>query len=201
MANTRRPPKDGHDCPYCGTTGMSESESRRHRRTHPPEERVLTCEHCGKVFHGWGAAYITHVRAHEEFEQRFWANVDKNGPGGCWIWTWHKRGGGRYGFHTLGKRQFSAYRVAYELIVGPIPEGLELDHLCRVTECVNPAHLEPVPRDENMRRALDARVDRPCPHCDFVTINLPALMNHVRWRHPKPELASATRSSADRSKP
>lgn len=45
-----------------------------------------------------------------------------------------------------------AHRVAYELWVGPIPEGMELDHRCKVRACINPAHLEPVTHAENMRR-------------------------------------------------
>ena len=65
----------------------------------------------------------------------------------CWIWTGGLRGDG-YG--KLRNRQ--AHRVIYERIVERIPEGLELDHLCRVTACVNPTHLEPVTRLENMRR-------------------------------------------------
>lgn len=53
--------------------------------------------------------------------------------------------------YVNGRRQ-PAHRVAYELFVGPIPEGLTLDHLCRVRHCVNPLHLEPVTRGENTRR-------------------------------------------------
>lgn len=50
-----------------------------------------------------------------------------------------------------------AYRVVYELAVGPIPAGLVLDHLCRVIACVNPAHLEPVTHAENVRRGAAHR--------------------------------------------
>jgi hypothetical protein len=75
---------------------------------------------------------------------------------GCWIWTASKKvtvRAGSYGSFTVqsGKNQL-AHRVAYELYVGPIPEGLELDHLCRRPECVNPAHLEPVDHRENLAR-------------------------------------------------
>jgi hypothetical protein len=49
-----------------------------------------------------------------------------------------------------------AHRFAYELLVGPIPEDLELDHLCRVRHCVNPAHLEPVTHLENILRGMRA---------------------------------------------
>jgi len=67
---------------------------------------------------------------------------------GCWLWTGYINPNG---YAMFGRRW--AHRVAYEFFVGPIPEGLELDHLCRVPACVNPAHLEAVTHRENMRRA------------------------------------------------
>lgn len=78
-------------------------------------------------------------------EELFFNNVDKSGD--CWIWTAAiDRGGyGRY-------KHKAAHRVSYELLVGPIPQGLDLDHLCRVRACVNPSHLEPVTRRENLLR-------------------------------------------------
>lgn len=71
---------------------------------------------------------------------------------GCWEWTASKTGDG-YGQLRAEGTMRRAHRVAYELIEGPIPEGLQLDHLCRVRHCINPAHLEPVTPVENMRRA------------------------------------------------
>ena len=73
---------------------------------------------------------------------------------GCWLWTGPVTGGG-YGQISIGRRIDGfrpAHRVSYELHVGPIPAGLDLDHLCRVKICVNPAHLEPVTRRENLMR-------------------------------------------------
>src|SRR5882724_3748162 len=77
---------------------------------------------------------------------------------GCWLWTGQKdRGGyGRIGITENG-RCFKrlAHRLSYEAFVGPIPKGLEIDHLCRVHCCVNPAHLEPVTRNVNMQRGVN----------------------------------------------
>lgn len=81
---------------------------------------------------------------------RFWRYVNKTDT--CWLWTGSASRG--YGAFTVsvGRTGVSAYRYAYELLVGPIPNGLELDHLCRVRQCVNPAHLEPVTHRENLMR-------------------------------------------------
>ena len=74
-------------------------------------------------------------------EERFWAKVNKTKN--CWLWTGHLTWDG-YGGFWLGKTEVRAHRYAYELLVGPIPEGLTLDHLCRNRPCVHPLHLEPV---------------------------------------------------------
>lgn len=83
-------------------------------------------------------------------EDRFWLKVNKD-AGDCWLWTALKNGSG-YGIITINKKVRLAHRFAYELLVGPIPDGLQLDHLCRVRHCVNPAHLEPVTCRENLHR-------------------------------------------------
>jgi hypothetical protein len=72
---------------------------------------------------------------------------------GCWLWTGAVNPGG-YGHILYGDKTISAHRASYELHVGPIPEGLHIDHLCRVRSCINPDHLEPVTRSENARRGL-----------------------------------------------
>lgn len=78
------------------------------------------------------------------------AHVSRN-VDGCWLWTGRVDRNG-YGRFSLGTERL-AHRVAFRLFVGPVPDGLELDHLCRSRSCVNPAHLEPVTRRENLRRS------------------------------------------------
>ena len=72
-------------------------------------------------------------------------------PFGCWVWTGEILEHG-YGRVSWGPHRYPAHRVAYELYVGPIPEGMQLDHLCRNRRCVNPAHVEPVTCRENLLR-------------------------------------------------
>lgn len=72
-------------------------------------------------------------------------------PDGCWVWTDAARAG--YGFLLVNGKKQMAHRVSYELHVGPIPEGLQIDHLCRNKLCVNPTHLEPVTQRENILRS------------------------------------------------
>ena len=68
---------------------------------------------------------------------------------GCWLWmaSLNRKGYGSF-------QSQAAHRVAYQLLVGPIPDGLHIDHLCRVRNCVNPSHMEPVTPAENQRRGL-----------------------------------------------
>jgi hypothetical protein len=69
----------------------------------------------------------------------------------CWFWTGVVNGSG-YGSTWLGGKWVGAHRLAYETLRGPIPAHYDIDHLCRRRLCVNPEHLEPVTRRENLRR-------------------------------------------------
>lgn len=75
----------------------------------------------------------------------------KPGPNGCWLWTGAKSVSG-YGHVRYRRKVCVVHRVVYELLVGPIPDGLVLDHLCRVRHCCAPTHLEPVTDAENIAR-------------------------------------------------
>lgn len=88
-------------------------------------------------------------------DERFWARVQKTDT--CWLWTGGRMG--NYGSATVDGSTIRAHRYAYLTLVGPIPEGLVLDHLCRVTLCVNPAHLEPVTDRVNTRRGISQPAD------------------------------------------
>lgn len=83
---------------------------------------------------------------------RFAAEVAAPSASACWEWVGARldRGYGVMGRPGGGSRL--AHRISYEVFVGPIPDGLTIDHLCRNTWCVNPAHLEPVSQGENVRR-------------------------------------------------
>ena len=81
--------------------------------------------------------------------ERLLQKTDRSGE--CWLWTASLTTRG-YGKVRVNGRYCTAHRVAYELLLGPVPEGLELDHLCRVRRCINPAHLEAVTHQENVLR-------------------------------------------------
>jgi HNH endonuclease len=89
-----------------------------------------------------------------DWAERFWSKVDKSaGDDGCWAWLGAFDAYGYSRYYRLSDRHPTAgHRVAYELAVGPIPVGLTIDHLCRNTGCVNPAHMEPVTCRENVLR-------------------------------------------------
>jgi hypothetical protein len=95
----------------------------------------------------------------ERLPARFWSKVER-GALGCWLWSGSQLPFG-YGMFMTGsrtdgsRRVVVAHRFAYERLVGPIAAGLQIDHLCSVPPCVNPAHLEPVtPLENTLRRAV-----------------------------------------------
>lgn len=129
--------------------------------------------------HGWCRKHYDRWRRHGDplyerptLEERFWAKVDQSGgPDACWPWT-AKIGRANYGAFD----DCHAHIVAYQLTFGPVPEGLELDHVCHTADlscrgggtclhrrCCNPAHLEAVTHQENSRRGRSP--NRAKTHC------------------------------------
>ena len=84
---------------------------------------------------------------------RMWERIEPEPMSGCWIYMGHRSNG--YGKLRIGGRKGTtqwAHRVMYEELIGPIPKGLQLDHLCRNRVCVRPSHLEPVTNKVNASR-------------------------------------------------
>lgn len=98
--------------------------------------------------------------------ERFWSKCTPEPNSGCWLWLAfvHHDGYGRFRFSS---RMAVAHRVAYAALVGEVPSGLQLDHLCRERSCCNPAHLEPVTQQVNILRGdagAHERLKTHCPH-------------------------------------
>lgn len=89
----------------------------------------------------------------------FWKWIEMHDEDKCWPWVGARNSAG-YGVVRINGINHLAHRVAYERTVGPIPEGLTIDHLCRTRSCCNPAHMEPVTREENGRRGELVRLTR-----------------------------------------
>lgn len=99
-------------------------------------------------------------------EQRLLALVHKTPS--CWLFEGQKntQGYGRMRMGGRGGRHLPAHRISYEIYVGPIPDGMVLDHLCRVVNCVNPAHLQAVTQRTNVLRGLaPAAVNAQLTNC------------------------------------
>lgn len=89
-----------------------------------------------------------------ELLERFMSLISPEPNTGCWIFLGALDPSG-YGVFSISRKRFRAHRVAYELLVAPIPDGLVLDHLCRSRWCSNPGHLEPVTSSENTKRGAN----------------------------------------------
>lgn len=95
--------------------------------------------------------------------ERFFTKVQKTDK--CWLWKAYIMNTGYGQFYANGNLCL-AHRFSYEWHVGPIPDGFQIDHLCRNPQCVNPSHLEPVTPAENTRRGnagLHWRIKTHCP--------------------------------------
>lgn len=142
-------------CHYCEKTWHTHYSYQRHRRTHRGEP-VPPCSECGKEFSSV-VGLARHKMHHADALDRFFAFVAQDDETGCWEWQGCLTGHG-YGQFPYLHKNLRAHRWGYEQLVGPIPDGLVLDHLCLNTKCVNPGHLEPVTQRENTRRAFAVKL-------------------------------------------
>lgn len=129
------------------------------------EDDVYRRDWCSKHYGRWkrhgdptGGKYF-----HGTPEERFWVKVDAEGD--CWEWTAFRDSDGYGMFSPTKSHSVRAHRFAWELLIGPIPDELTVDHRCRNRGCVNPVHLEIVPNVVNVARgygaaAQNARRDR-----------------------------------------
>ncbi len=124
---------------------------------------LKTCEQCGEGFPrprkysqrqwlamrvcSWGCYQGRRIEPVRERLARFSIPEPNSG---CVLWLGDTNKG--YGVLWDGKKRLYAHRLAYEVAIGPIPDGLDVDHLCSTTACLNPEHLDPVTRSENSRR-------------------------------------------------
>lgn len=157
-----------------------------------PEPRGCSIEGCRRrhMAHGLCGTHYQRQRLHGTTASpwldpatRFWSKVDKSGPtpaerpslGRCWSWTAATLPGG-YGYCWWKGSMRRAHRIAYELTIGPIEAGLELDHLCQNPNCINPAHLDPVNHRTNVLRGRSLFAEKARrTHCirghEFTTEN------------------------------
>jgi len=112
----------------------------------------------------YGDARYKPIRQKKELRLRFIENLPKIDE--CWEWAGRKDVNG-YGVLDVGGRPVVAHKIGYELIHGPVPTGLELDHLCRNPPCVNPLHLEAVTHKENISRGRSGHHMRKSCTCDL----------------------------------
>lgn len=162
-------PSDLHEmpCEYCGhsfvrkfaldrfcSNSCANSSSFAMRKK--PEAQTATCETCNKTFvikkrtHGRYCSLTCANRGNSTpLEQRLWSRVDKSTPNGCWEWQ-GKRSQSGYGRIMYGNKETSVHRVVWELVNGPIADGVVICHQCDNPSCCNPDHLFEGTQQDNL---------------------------------------------------
>jgi site-specific DNA-cytosine methylase len=161
----------------CESCGGHPAPGRQAREDTPPETNAgigstgCPIDGCDRPIQkrGWCNTHYQRWRTHGDVDagrsvafknapesMRFWSKVEKTDT--CWLWrgALNEHGYGIFG-REASKDTVRAHRWAFENVVGQIPDGLDLDHLCRVRHCVRPDHLEPVTNQENTRRGVESR--------------------------------------------
>lgn len=132
--------------------------------------RICSVKSCGRKHYALGWCKLHYVQARtvrkprptaaERFITKYVV------ASGCHLWIGATDGEGRYGAFGVGRKVVRAHRWAWEQEHGPVPTGMDLDHLCRKTLCVNPAHLELVTHRENVLRGQSfAAINAAKTHC------------------------------------
>lgn len=139
------------------------------------QQITRTCEYCGSEFtrrfssrpQRFCSVVCVGIAHTTPQIDRFFARVAPQASG-CWFWTGFQMPNGYGKFPFSRSRNVLAHRWVYDALVGPIPRGLTLDHLCRVRHCVNPTHLEPVTQHENTLRGESIQAQRARQtHCTY----------------------------------
>lgn len=145
--------------------------------THPSEQaegglavdatpKQCSIEGCGKSYLARGVCDMHyrrlrrsgHVPPKPPLVRRFWSKVAAGDGRSCWTWTAALNDSG-YGVFNLSGRMVRAHRIAYEFSYGPIPDGMQVDHVCRNRQCVNPAHLRIATNKQNGENRSGAHRD------------------------------------------
>jgi hypothetical protein len=102
-----------------------------------------------------------------DLPDRIKANVYIDPKTNCWLWMGAASNGRgiQYGNISIGGKARKVHRIVYEMRIGPIPKGKEIDHLCRNSRCCNPDHLEAIPHKENTRRGQAGKYQLLKTHC------------------------------------
>lgn len=129
-----------------------------------------------------GVSALRTLIEHEKLLARIFSRVEPSGA--CWLWIGHRVQG--YGSIRALGQQKRAHRLAFELLVGSVPDGMSLDHLCRNRACVNPTHLEPVSNRENVLRGVGPSAENARrTHCKRGHQLTPENTRHYNQKNPR----------------